>query len=685
MIEVVCDFETASAVNLKLVGHDRYAADPTTEILSLVYRLSGGRNTLWTPEVYGSELRALAAEPTVMFVSHANFEQSIWREIMVKVHGFPPLPAERWHDTQAAAAYRGLPLDLDRLARVLGVPATKDLVGRRVTLGLSNFNKKTGMLPERTTEAMERVYAYNAIDVDLTAPIHRRLGPLPSAERAVWLLDQHINQRGVGIDLPFVRACRRVVERAAVPLVQEFAVLTSGLSPTQTAKLGEWCARNGVDVPNMRKETLAALLGETEEDDNENEIGQLQLDTLPGNVRRALTIRSLVGSASIKKLAKMEASVCADGRARGLLQYHGAGPGRWSGRGFQPQNFPRGTIKHDIDEAVAAIMRVDLDDIQERYGSPIELVVSCLRHAVVAAPGRLFGTGDFAGIEARLVLAVAGQHDKTALMASGVDVYCDMATTIHGRPIIPNLDKQPPERQDGKQTVLGAGYGMGPDTFCKRYIPGCACKNQPGKCCNREIEAFSLASRGIAAYRDEWAPLVKPLWAGLELAALKAVYDGRPYEAYGIEFRKEEGFLSARLLDGKKIWYFDPQRVRRKMPWTTPAGEEVWRDGWTFKTQKLGRWVEVDAYGGLLTQNLVGEGLGRQLLVAAMHRLEKEGLPVVMTVHDEVMTEPQWNRDPAEFKALVKEIMAYTDDVPWVKQIKLPVDVEPWAGRRYRK
>jgi hypothetical protein len=270
-------------------------------------------------------------------------------------------------------------------------------------------------------------------------------------------------------------------------------------------------------------------------------------------------------------------------------------------------------------------------------------------------------------------------------MASGADVYCDMATSIFRRPIIPNKDSQPPERQPGKNTILGAGFGMGPDTFCKRYIPDCLCKNQPGKCCNRESPAFSLAGRGIAAYRDDWAPLVKNVWRGLELAAVKAVYDGRLYEAYGIEFRKEEGFLSARLLDGKKIWYFDPRPVRRKMPWTDRDGEEVWRDGWTFKTQKLGRWVEVDAYGGLLTQNLIGEGLGRQLLVAAMHRLEANGLPVVMTVHDEAMIETPWTRDPKELKALVEEIMAYTDDVPWVKQIKLPVGVEGWAGKRYRK
>lgn len=670
MIQVTLDFETASGVDLKVVGADRYALDPTTEILSLTWRLNGGANHLYRPGGNNIDLTTFAADPATIFVAHnASFEQAIWREIMVTVFGFPPLPPERWHCTQASAAYRGLPLNLDRLARVHGLPVTKDLVGKKITMSFSRPDKKTGMLPERTVERMERVYAYNGIDVDLTAPIFDWLGPLPPDERAVWLLDQRINQRGVRLDLPFVRACSNVVEAASVPLVREFRDLC-GLSPTQSQAFLKWCRDNGADLPNMRKETVARLLGETEDEDvgAPGGIGSSELDLLPGNVRRALAIRSTVGSSSIKKLPRMAASVCPDGRSRGLLQYHGAQPGRWSGRSFQPQNFPRYTIKHDIAEAVAAIMAEDLDAIRAKYGEPIDLVVSSLRHAIIASPGRLFGCGDFAGIEARLVLAVSGQHDKCALMASGADVYCDMAGTIFGRKI---TKADTDERQAGKATVLGAGYGMGWRTFKDRY-----CRDKP--------DEFAQAS--INAYRKEWAPAVPKLWRGLEDAALRAAYSktNQPFEAYGIVFRKEEGFLSARLYDGKKLWYYNPQPCRRKMPWLDDAGEPVWRDAWTFQTQKLGQWTTVDAYGGLLTQNIVGEGLGRQLLVAAMFRLEKAGLPCVLTVHDEVLTEPVWSEDRADdLRKLVEEIMAEPPD--WAKQIKLPIGVEGWAGRRYRK
>ena len=47
-MKVVLDFETASFCDLKLCGADRYAQDPNTEVLSLVYHACNMYN-LWTP------------------------------------------------------------------------------------------------------------------------------------------------------------------------------------------------------------------------------------------------------------------------------------------------------------------------------------------------------------------------------------------------------------------------------------------------------------------------------------------------------------------------------------------------------------------------------------------------------------------------------------------------------------
>ena len=137
-----------------------------------------------------------------MFVAHsAGFEKDIWREIMVRDYGFPDIPNERWHDTQAVAALKSVPLSLEKALPVLGL-GEKDKVGSKLTIGLSKFSRVTkknpvSALPERTPAVMQRVYDYCAKDVDDEVALHNRLGRLPADERRVWLLDQRINERGV--------------------------------------------------------------------------------------------------------------------------------------------------------------------------------------------------------------------------------------------------------------------------------------------------------------------------------------------------------------------------------------------------------------------------------------------------------------------------------------------------------
>ncbi len=73
----------------------------------------------------------------------------------------------------------------------------------------------------------------------------------------------------------------------------------------------------------------------------------------------------------------------------------------------------------------------------ENYGKIImhspSLVLSNAEFVVrQAGRNKVLLSGDFAGIELRKVLAVAGQHDKTALLASGVNAYCRRCLfTIH--------------------------------------------------------------------------------------------------------------------------------------------------------------------------------------------------------------------------------------------------------------
>ena len=114
--------------------------------------------------------------------------------------------------------------------------------------------------------------------------------------------------------------------------ITEFARLTNGVSPHQVQKIREWLRSRKWALPNLESETVSEAL---------------ELAALPDDVRRVLEIRQIAAAASLKKLDAMLACVGPDGRARGLLQYHGATTGRWSGQLIQPQTFQ--THARDVD------------------------------------------------------------------------------------------------------------------------------------------------------------------------------------------------------------------------------------------------------------------------------------------------------------------------------------------------
>ncbi len=657
MIEVILDFETASCADLKECGAWRYAEDVTTEILCLSYHAYGVTD-VWIPGRQDGRLHDLARRDDTMFVAHnAGFEKAIWRNIMVPLYGLPDIPNSRWDDTLAACAMRAIPLDLDRAVLTMRLVNHKDKEGSAFTKRLSQPNRKGYY--DRSAEALNRVYRYCEQDVLAERDLRQRLGPLPPGERNVWLLDQRINERGILLDLPFIEKAQQVVDLASVPLVEEFKHLTGGLKPTQVAKVMAWIEDQGVYIDSLNKEAVAALLGEETEDED-----PFAENTLPENVRRALYIRSLVGSASVKKLRRMLACAGEDGRVRGTMQYHGAGPGRWAGRLFQPHNFPRGTVvdavgdKFDPEFLVSTIMTGDPDMVEFTIGPAVESVVSSLRHAIIAAPGHVLLSGDFAGVEARLVLAASGQHDKTQIMASGQDVYCDMAQEIYKRPI--DKKKDPEERQVGKNSVLGLGFGMGWKKFKMKYGAGLS-------------EDF--CQQIVKTYREGWAPCVPKMWWALEEAALNTVKSGQAHEAYGVLYETTDRWLTARLPSGRKLWYFNPQTIKKAMPWD----DTDIRLCWTYQAMKMGQFKTIDAFGGLLCENVI-QGLARDLMVEAMFKLEKNGFPIILTVHDEIVCEPlAKDADEKAFKQIMQDIPA------WAKTMQMPVAVETWSGMRYRK
>ena len=141
------------------------------------------------------------------------------------------------------------------------------------------------------------------------------------SEAAYWQADQAINQRGVAIDLPAVQACISIVEQALAKYDAELHALTGGVveAASQIQRLTGWLAGQGVHLASLDEEHIAAALAEP--------------GGLPPDARRALELRALVGSASVKKLFSMANQVCEDGRLHDLFTYYGTRTGRCIAKG----------------------------------------------------------------------------------------------------------------------------------------------------------------------------------------------------------------------------------------------------------------------------------------------------------------------------------------------------------------
>lgn len=662
---VVCDFETASRCDLIKRGAWRYATDFSTWILLFAYKVvendKPGKTRVLTEQELAKgdhELMTLANDPDVMFVAHnAGFEQPMWKYHMVPM-GYPELPPERWHDTMAVAAMKALPMGLDALGKALDLPVQKDDEGHRLMLRMCKPNLKGEW--EHSEDNMLRLKQYNVTDVDTQYAGHVVLKGLGPAERETWIYDQKINQRGIKIDTEFVDACMDVLDQVRKPMTERFREIT-GVNPTQREKILNWVNDNGVKLDNMKKETLNAIL----DPDDEFGFEDITDEPLPYHVHEALTLRRSLASSSVAKLQRMLDCAADDGRVRYTTQYHGARTGRDSGRLIQIQNYPRGEISDRqglTPEILAdAIMTRNVDHIKELWGPDIfTAIISSLRSCIIPEKGKILVAGDYSMIEARNLLAMAGQHNRVEQIHSGMDTYNEFGALMFRRP----FDRKGADATIGhipKCGVLGCGYGIGAPGFHNRFIPK---------------ETFSLAEQAVNTYRNDFAPMVPKFWYGLWEASVSAVWcnENRTYEFAGIAFRKRGDYLQMRLPSGRYIYYHKPLKDKSYNPNT---GLEY--PSWSFMSYQGKKFRRILAWHGMVTADAI-QGSARCLMIGGMKRLEKNGYNVVFKVHDELVCEEY---DRPDLKEAVTQIMEDVED--WAIALRFRVKAVVDKFYRYQK
>jgi DNA polymerase len=646
------DFETYSTLDLKKVGVYAYAEHPSTNVWVARFAFDDEEEIYeWRP---GMELHPRLIEHVEnggkIYAWNAEFERVIWKLILTPTYGWPKTKLEQYRCTMSEAIAMSLPRALGQAAKVVGLPVEKDDPGRKLALKMCKPRSTKGgeIVWWDGPEYQDRLSEYCEQDVVVERAMYHKVRRLSDDEQNLYELTQYMNSRGVTLDLPLVRACKKlagVVRDDAGERIREF---TNGAvtKVTQYARLKQWLHDNNVEVVDTTKATIRDLLSD---------------EGVRGPVRQVLEIWADTAKASITKLDAMLRMVNADGRVRGGQIYHGAGTGRWSGAGMQPHNFPRPTID-DVESYIPLILAGDLEGIEET--EPAVLVIaSLLRGMIVASPGNRLLVADFAQIEARVLAWIAEQEDLVAAFAAGAKVYERMAAKIYGVPVA-TIGKPSTERDVGKVAVLGCGYQMGWKKFKAQLY-----KETGIELSDEEAQAV------VEAYRSMNAMVVE-FWKRIENAAKRALLKPGRIISVGrggmLRYVVRGRFLWCILPSGRPLGYYRPTLEQTD----TKFGPRMQIKYWT-RDPMTKKWLRTSTYGGKLTENVV-QAMARDLMGGGVQRVEAAGYPTVLTVHDEIVADvPSEHGTLEEFNALMAETPRWA--------AACPVKVEGYEAERYRK
>ena len=628
------DFETRSAADLRKTGVYAYAADASTDVWCMAYSWDGEDVRVWSPgDPFDVELEDWIVEGGKLQAWNANFERVIWNTIMAPRYNWPRTRSGQWYCTMAQASTAGLPRALGQAAAVLGVEEQKDKVGQALMMRMARprrTNPDGTHVWWNTPDKVEALVQYCIQDVRTEMDVSTHIPYLTDSERQLYLLDQRINDRGVLLDRDLLDRVRILADESKAEIDAEINRLTRGevRSATNGMHLVAWLRKYGVLTSSVDKQAVAEILA---------------VPDLHPVIRRVLELRQAGAKSSTAKLNAMEYAASADGRMRGLLVYHGAATGRWSGKLVQPQNFPRPVRKQaELDEIIA---KLKAGESIADHGHGTEIAADLLRSMLIAAPDHRLMFADYSAIEARVLAWVAGQKDLVETFAKGGSVYEEMAALVFKCPV-EAIGKESIERQVGKALVLGCGFQMSGKRFAEFA----------------KIDE-DLAVRAVAAYREKNHRIVS-FWKETEERYLEI---GR--EA----IERGDDHMLVPLPSGRNLSYRNPKIIQRPTPWGTQ------QDALQVETlnSMTRQWTTQLIWGGLAVENVV-QATARDLMAGAMMRLEQKGYPVIMSVHDEIICEV-----PDGFGSLDEMIEIMTAPPAWAASC--PIAAEGKEGPRYRK
>ncbi|MEG0957757.1 MAG: DNA polymerase [Anaerovoracaceae bacterium] len=632
MKELAIDIETFSSNDLKKSGVYKYAESDDFEILLFAYSVDNEDINiidLANGEMIPKDiLDALTDTSVIKWAFNANFE----RICLSKYLGVK-LEPKSWRCSMVWSATLGLPLSLEGVGKVLGLTKQKLEEGKShiryfcVPCKPSKVNGgRTRNLRKHDVTKWEEFKNYNIRDVEAEMEVKRKLSRFPVPEQ-IWKeyeLDQEINDRGIGLDMDFVKSAIALDGIIKDELISEMKKLTGLENPNSVMQLKEWLKEKGKETDSLDKKAIEEILKTAKEE-----------------LKEVLTLRQQISKSSVKKYTAMDVARGMDNRARGMFMFYGANrTGRFAGRIIQLQNLPK-NIMPDLKESRALVKMQNIEALKMLYENIPDTLSQLVRTAFVPQNNTKFIVADFSAIEARVIAWLAGEKWRLKAFENGEDIYCASASRMFQVNVVKHGENGH-LRQKGKIAELALGYG-----------------GSVGALTAMGALDMGLLKEELKPLVDAWRfanPNITKLWWDIDRAVKLCIKKRIPSEIYNMKIFYESGFLFIRLPSGRVLSYVKPRMGENKF-----GGESVTYEG-IGMTKK---WERLESYGPKFVENIV-QGIARDLLVYAMEKLR--AYKIVAHVHDEVIIEAPRNMKVEEICKIMSEVP------PWATGLKLDAD-----------
>ena len=644
------DLETFSDIDLKKCGMYKYAESPNFDILLFAYSINGGEviviDLANDEKVPLEVISALSDKSVTKWAFNAAFERVCLSEWLRRNHpehfiAFSTnadtsghyLDPSSWRCSMIWSAYLGLPLSLEGVGAVIGLPEQKLKEGKDLIRYFcvpckptKSNGGRTRNLPMHDLTKWNTFLSYNRRDVEVELSIQNKLAKY-SVPDFIWeeyQLDQKINDRGISIDTDIVEQAIKMDERSKEELSEEMKKLTNLDNPNSVLQMKQWLSENGMETDTLGKKAVADLLKDA-----------------PQELADVLTLRQQLAKSSIKKYQAMKNAICTDRRARGMFQFYGANrSGRWAGRIIQLQNLPQNHMP-DLEQARELVKSGNFEALEMLYDSVPEVLSELIRTAFVPRPGYKLVVADFSAIEARVLSYLAQESWRNKVFANNEDIYCASASAMFGVPVEKH-GQNSHLRQKGKIAELALGYG--------------------GAC--GALKSMGALDMGISEEElqplvDAWRssnPNIVQLWWDVDTAVKTAVMQKTTTETHGIYFINQSGMLFIKLPSGRKLTYVKPKIGTNRF-----GGDAVTYEG--IGTSK--KWERIESYGSKFVENIV-QAISRDILSYAMQTLRDR--LICGHVHDELIIECPMSESLDD----ICEQMGRTP--PWIRGLLLRAD-----------